>query len=469
MMRSLYSGVSGLKVHQTKMDVIGNNISNVNTVGFKTSSVSFTDVFYQTTQAASGPNAQTGMGGVNAKQIGIGSTVGAITTNIKTQGGSQRTDNPFDLMISGESFFVVSDGVSNYFTKAGNFNVDANGQLVTSSGKTVMGWRTDDEGEIIRDRVKSLPIMSEDKMTTPPEATAETTAFGNINRSDDSFAEGGSGSVPLAVQFYDQLGYEYSANFTIEQNTDGTDGKYTVKLESITLGAEVIYDPANPPEGAGELGDVTFELEFNMTNGDLEVNRADNDDDSTTSEDTNGTVTVGPGGLINPDAIANFDFSSVISTMGKINIDFSTVTNYGSSTTIDSKRGDLENLGGGKAVGEMSSLSIQQDGKIVASYSNGDIKNVGQIAVATFANAAGLEKVGDNLYAATLNSGEFNGIGKDITADGGSFATGVLEMSNVDLSSEFTEMIVTQRGFQANSRIITTSDSMIEELLSLKR
>ena len=177
MMRSLYSGVSGLKVHQTKMDVIGNNISNVNTVGFKSSSVTFTDVFYQTTQAASGPNAETGMGGTNAKQIGIGSSLGAITTNIKTQGGSQRTDNPFDMMISGESFSIVSDGVSNYFTKAGNFNVDANGTLVTSSGKSVMGWRVDSEGEVIRDRVKSLPIMSEDKMKTPPEATTKSTVL----------------------------------------------------------------------------------------------------------------------------------------------------------------------------------------------------------------------------------------------------------------------------------------------------
>lgn len=468
MMRSLYSGVAGLKVHQTKMDVIGNNISNVNTVGFKSSSVTFTDVFYQTTQAASGPNAETGMGGTNAKQIGIGSTLGAITTNIKTQGGSQRTDNPFDLMISGESFFIVSDGVSNYFTKAGNFNVDANGMLVTSSGKTVMGWRTDSEGEIIRDRVKSLPIMSEDKMTTPPEATTKATVFGNVNRSDDAFAEGGNGNVPLAVQFYDQLGYEYSANFIIEQQNAGVDGKYTVKLESVTQGAETIW----PATGDGTAAGATFgdmELEFNMTNDDIEVNRADNDNNAGTTESTNGTVTVGPGGVINATPTIEYDFSTIISTMGKLEIDFSTVTNYGSSTTVDSERGDLENLGRGKAVGEMSSLSIQQDGKIVASYSNGDIKNVGQIAVATFANAAGLEKIGDNLYSATMNSGEFNGIGQDITADGGSFATGVLEMSNVDLSSEFTEMIVTQRGFQANSRIITTSDSMLEELINLKR
>ncbi|MBO5227598.1 MAG: flagellar hook-basal body complex protein, partial [Lachnospiraceae bacterium] len=351
-----------------------------------------------------------------------------------------------------------------------NFNVDANGTLVTSSGKSVMGWRVDSEGEVIRDRVKSLPIMSEDKMKTPPEATTKSTVFGNVNRSDDSFADGGSGNVPLAVQFYDQLGYEYSANFIIEQQNNGVDGKYTVKLESVTQGAEVIWS-STPAPGA-TTPTATFEdmiLEFNMTNADVEVNRADHDNNAGTTEDTDGTVKVGPGGVINPEPTKEYDFSTIIPTMGKLEIDFSTVTNYGSSTTVDSERGDLEHLGKGKSVGEMSSLSVQKDGKIIAAYSNGDIKCVGQIAVATFANAAGLEKIGDNLYAATMNSGEFNGIGQDITADGGSFSTGVLEMSNVDLSSEFTEMIVTQRGFQANSRIITTSDSMLEELINLKR
>lgn len=464
MMRSLYSGVSGLKVHQTKMDVIGNNISNVNTVGFKSSSVTFTDVFYQTSQSASGPNAETGMGGTNAKQIGLGSTIGAISTNITTQGGSQRTDNAFDLMISGDFFFVVNNGTENYFTKAGNFTVDANGTLVTSSGNSVMGWRADADGNIIKDRVKSLEIMSEENMNTPPEATLNSTAFGNINRSDDAFAIGGSGNIPLTVSFYDKLGYEYKANFAITQEGPGTAGEYTVRLDSVTLGSETIYQvgDANNQVTPDQLGDVEFTLMFNMTNT-----------DSVAGTGGTGNIPViegiAPGGLINQDAVANFDFSKIISSMGTLEVDFSTVTNYGSATTIDSTRGDENGLNGGKAVGEMSSIAIQKDGKVVASYTNGDIKSVGQIIVASFANAAGLEKVGDNLYAATLNSGEFNGIGQDITADGGSFSTGVLEMSNVDLSTEFTEMIVTQRGFQANSRIITTSDSMLEELINLKR
>lgn len=468
MMRSLYSGVSGLKVHQTKMDVIGNNISNVNTVGFKSSSVTFTDIFYQTSQSSSGPNAATGAGGTNAKQIGLGSSLGAISTNITTQGGSQRTDNPFDLMISGDSFFVVSDGSSNYFTKAGNFTVDANGTLVTSSGNSVMGWRADDEGNIIQDRVKSLQIMSESNMTTSPQATTAATAYGNLNRSDDAYAVGGSGNIPLSVSFYDNLGYEYKANFIITQ-TDALSGEYNVRLDTVTLDSEIVYtyDSADAGDSGLALGDLDFTLLFNMDQGDSVADEnVQLADGSTTVATKEG---VQPGGMMLADGIATFNFNGIISSMGSIDIDFSTVTNYGSSTTVDSKRGDLEDLNAGKGVGKMSSIAIQQDGKVVASYSNGDIKTVGQIVVASFANAAGLEKIGDNLYAATLNSGEFNGIGMDVTADGGKFSTGVLEMSNVDLATEFTDMIVTQRGFQANSRIITTSDSMLEELISLKR
>lgn len=442
MMRSLFSGVSGLKVHQTKMDVIGNNIANVNTVGFKSSRVSFTDVFYQTTQSATGPNAETGAGGQNARQIGLGASVGAISTNITGQGGSQRTDNPFDLMISGDGFFVVNKGGTNYFTKAGNFTVDEAGTLVTTSGNAVMGWQADGDGKIVQDRVKALQVMSEEFMNTPPEATTNARLVGNINKEDDAFATGGNGYIPITVAFYDNLGYEYQANFRITP-VAATPGSYTLSLHNVTLDGK---------EVSGNSGFTSTVLTFNM----------DADDDA------NG---IPSGGLTNTTKTTSLDLSGVtgLESTKPITIDLSTLTNYGSSSTIDSTRGDAQGLGAGKAVGKMSSLAIQSDGKIIAAYNNGDIRTLGQVVVATFSNAAGLEKVGDNLYAATLNSGAFNGIGQDVTADGGSFTTGVLEMSNVDLSTEFTEMITTQRGFQANSRIITTTDSMLEELVNLKR
>ncbi len=455
MMRSLFSGVSGLKVHQTKMDVIGNNIANVNTVGFKSSSVTFADIFYQTSQSASGPNAATGAGGQNAKQIGLGAAMGAIAVNITGQGGSQRTDNPFDLMINGDSFFVVNKGGTNYFTKAGNFNVDEAGTLVNSAGYPVMGWQADSDGKIQKERVSALHVMASENMSTPPEATTQSTFFGNINEEDEMFRKDAPNNyIPVQMSFYDSLGYEYQILFKVTQSTATAQAgtrQYTMTLDSIMKDGEALDGVVGNPPPAVEL---TF---------------------NTTDEPTNGTPPVEPGGLISVSG-ANVNgkqmqiiFGNSIPAAKDITVDLSQLTNYGSASTIDSKTGDSEGVGKGKAPGEMSRLGVQTDGKIVASYTNGDQRILGQIAVAKFANAAGLEKIGENLYAETLNSGKFNGIGEDITADGGKFTTGVLEMSNVDLSTEFVDMITTQRGFQANSRIITVSDSMLEELINLKR
>lgn len=493
MMRSLFSGVSGLKVHQTKMDVIGNNIANVNTVGFKSSSVTFTDVFYQTTQSASGPNAETGAGGQNAKQIGLGSTVGTISTNITLQGGAQRTDNPFDLMINGDAFFVVNKGGTNYFTKAGNFNVDEAGNLVNGSGYNVMGWKADSDGKIIKDRVSALSIMTESQMQTSPEATTQSTFFGNINQEDDAFDKANKKDkyVPITAQFYDDLGYEYQATFHIRETA--TKGEYTMDLFNITKdGKELIAAKEDATKDTGmdyNTGFAQVSLKFNTTKDTMYLN-----EDGTVytpaagASEEDAPIKVNPGGLIpNPvvaggaGTVATGGYKTILNfTQGNLNgvadfkaaenieIDLSQLTNYGSDSTVDTETG-FEGIGKGKAVGNMATLGIQTDGKIVASYSNGDTKILGQIVVANFSNAAGLEKVGENLYAETLNSGAFNGIGEDITASGDKFSTGVLEMSNVDLSTEFTEMITTQRGFQANSRIITTSDSMLEELINLKR
>lgn len=432
MMRSLYSGVSGLKVHQTKMDVIGNNIANVNTVGFKSSSVTFSEVFYQTTQVASGPNAETGTAGRNAKQIGLGTSIGSINTNITTEGGSQRTDNPFDLKISGDSFFVVNNAGNNYFTKAGNFTTDANGNLVTASGAYVMGYTAQKPGDALQtDKLRPLAVYGSQYSYTTPEATTASTVTGNINAEDSNFTEGKP--ITMSVSFYDSLGNLYSAQVNIEKDAT-TDGQYNLSVGDVTLGSDVVDLDSTPTLSATSL-----------------------------------TFDPATGVLTSPTEPITLTISGKESLAEPISIDFSDVTSYGSETTIEAARGDADGNNTGKAVGNMTGVGIQADGKIVASYDNGDNEVIGQIAVAVFDNPAGLEKVGDNMFAATLNSGDFNGIGEDITASGGSISTGVLEMSNVDLSSEFTEMITTQRGFQANSRVITTSDSMLEELLNLKR
>lgn len=430
MMRSLYSGVSGLKVHQTKMDVIGNNIANVNTVAYKSNSVTFSEVFYQTTQGASGPNAETGKGGQNAMQIGLGSSVGSITSNIETEGATQRTDNPFDLKLSGNAFFVVNDGMSNYFTRAGNFTVDESGKLVTNSGLSVMGWVADEDGNIIKDNVKPLYLKSEEYTYTDPQATTNNTISGNLNKEDESFAKGEA--VPINIKFYDSLGYSYLATITVTQSTDDP-MNYTLGVGSVMCNGSVV-------EG--------YELELS--------------EDEMSFDPETGVCSIETFSV-------SFEVPDGATPIGDITVDMTGLRSLGDETSIKVDYGDTKGNGRGKAVGTMTGVSIQSDGKISAYYSNGDVNTLGQIVVANFSNPAGLEKMGDNLYQATLNSGEFNGIGDDVTANGGSIASGVLEMSNVDLSSEFTEMITTQRGFQANSRIITVSDSMLEELISLKR
>lgn len=202
MMRSLFSGVSGLSSHQTRMDVIGNNIANVNTIAFKSSSVSFSEVFYQTTQVASGPNATTGKGGQNAKQIGLGTSVGSISTKVDTEGASQRTDNPFDVKLSGSgnSFFIVRSNGNTYFTRAGDFTYDASGALVTQSGANVMGWVTNDQGDIVKDVVQPLYVKSDKFTYTMPEQTTNLKVSGNINSSSGNFAKGSGTSGAMVTR-----------------------------------------------------------------------------------------------------------------------------------------------------------------------------------------------------------------------------------------------------------------------------
>ncbi len=459
MMRSLYSGVSGLKVHQTKMDVIGNNIANVNTVAYKSSSVTFSEVFYQTTQSASGSNAETGKGGTNAKQIGLGSTVGTISSSITTEGASQRTDNAFDLKLAGQSFFVVDNAGETLFTRAGNFTLDDAGYLVTATGAHVMGWQIDPEtGNVIKDTVSALQPKSPAFSYTTPEATTDYTLTGNINKQDTNFIN--DKPVAMSVKFYDSLGYEYTANINVTQSPDDVN-EYTLTLGDIYCNNKKTNLTANV-----DLGTITFDATTGKPVG------------GTTDDKGNTVFEFSITGLgaqtqdqlgVSDEDWAEMTIVSPDTQFNDITVNYDGLTAYADETNITGAFGDPDGLGAGKGVGKLTGISVGTDGAIIGSYSNGDVNILGQIAVATFSNPAGLEKVGDNYYAATLNSGLFDGIGYDVIATGGSITSGVLEMSNVDLSTEFTEMITTQRGFQANSRIITVSDTLIEELVNLKR
>ena len=550
MMRSMYSAVSGLKTHQTRMDVIGNNIANVNTVAFKSSSVTFSDILYQTTSNASGANATTGTGGVNAKQIGLGTTAAATKVSITSAGASETTGNPFDIRLTDKNstnFFIVNNGSENVFTRSGSFYVDGSGNLcMSSTGYTVMGWQVDETtGEIRKDTVSALRIMQEKNLTSAPEATTQATIAGVLDENDTD-VKNDAGRV-MNLNFYDNLGYQYTAKFAIKAT--GTDGKYTVELTSVldsnnkniiadldkqqiaqifgnynanaTLGQygltkDYTYDKADQTyvDSTGKkfkqsaTDPIVFEEQGNPTNkvsitdifSGITTTIANNVKNKTNNYNVTFDAQTGHATLTGEQTSYDLEFDtssgkfksiggenpSVMLNMGalssglinkngnfqNITVDFSQCLNYenGGKSTIGADAGATDGTTGkGRKLGAMTGIFIDTSGRIYGTYDNGNTELLGQIAVAQFSNASGLEKVGESCYRTTLNSGEFDGIGVEISADGSSMTTGELEMSNVDLSSEFTSMITTQRGFQANSRVITTSDTLLEELVNLKR
>lgn len=506
MMRSLGSAVSGLKVHQTRMDVIGNNISNVNTVGFKSSKVNFSDILYQTTQKASGASATSGTAGVNAKQIGLGSSVASITTNIGTTGGSERTDAALDLMINGDNFFIVNNGAGNFFTKDGAFKIDEAGNLCNAYGCKVMGWQVSDQtGDIRKDIVSPLAVMSPEKTYSEPEATTDVYIQGNIDENASQMTE--TEGYPVTVGFYDKIGNYYSAKLAVRlSQTEGEENSRAKNLYTVEL--VDVYDENEESilvsKTEGDEGATTYVLNetINLTFAGVQL-----DTSSFAVDPETGVVSRAEDAEITPQAYLMFDqatgafvgvgsyengadftdttqdYSSVVLSIGAetetesnvfspVTIDFSSITKYNNSgtTNLESKKGNLKTgLGAGHKMGNMTGVAVDTEGKIFGNYDNGETKLLGQIATASFPNAAGLEAVGQNMYTTTLNSGEFDGIGVEVSLNGGSISSGVLEMSNVDLASEFTTMITTQRGFQANSRIITVTDTLLEELINLKR
>ena len=506
MMRSLWSGVSGLRVHQTKMDVIGNNISNVNTVGFRGGSVNFTDVFYQTTQNASGPNANTGAAGTNAMQIGLGANVAAISVDLSGTGATQRTDRGMDVMINGDAFLIVRSNGNTYFTKSGALDIDANGTLYcTTNGASVLGWRVDENGDIRKDTVDTLNLMGPENKSSSPSPTTYVTMSGNVDSVSDDVQVDTQG-YPMDISFYDNLGQLYTVKMKLVKASTANDNIYSIsisdlmgpdgksalrqknadgKWEAVAAGPTITFagvelgpDNYDVDEDTGEVTitdvDGWPQLEFDANTGYFKsVSEAGAGGGGTAGGGTGGAAAgtdEEQPGILNI-KIGNEGLPKAFAANG-VDIDFSNLTMFASDgqTSVKPLRGDSANgnEGAGNAAGTLDGFSIQTDGKIYGVYSNGDKKLLGQIAVATFANPSGLEAVGNSMYAATLNSGDFDGIGVDIS-EVGKLAIGALEMSDVDLANEFTNMITTQRGFQANSRVITTSDSMLEELVNLKR
>ncbi|GAB7041797.1 MULTISPECIES: flagellar hook protein FlgE [Catenuloplanes] len=388
MLRSLFSGIGGLRVHQQMMDITGNNIANVNTAGFKSSNAVFQDTLSQMVRSAGSP--QDTAGGTNPAQIGLGVKLAGINTNF-SQGSAQTTGRSTDLMIQGDGMFAVKNGNETMYTRAGSFSFDTQGNMVTVGGQKVMGWQATD-GQVDANGAIE-PIKLPLGQTIAPKETDTVTLTGNLSAE----AATTDPAIELPISVFTETG----------------------ATESLTLSFT-------------KTGDDAWSVELPNGGGTATINFTD-------GVPTTPTI-----------------------TLGDYTVDVSKMTEYSGKTNPKLNQVD------GNASGTLASYNISQTGEIVGVFTNGMKSTLGQVALANFNNVGGLEKVGDSMYRTTVNSGMAQ-VGTPSDSGLGTLSSGMLEMSNVDLASEFTNLVIAQRGFQANSRIITTSDQILEELVNIKR
>lgn len=499
MMRSLFAGVSGLKTHQTRMDVIGNNIANVNTVGYKASRVTFKEMLSQQIQGATAPTET--RGGTNPQQVGLGVTLGSIDVR-HSQGNTQATGYITDLAIEGDGFFILGYGSQRFYTRAGAFGLDngTDGNLVSLiNGARVLGYKADDSGNIdLNAPIEPLYISASE--TIRPRATTQVIFAGNL---DNRTAQ--NSTISRSVQVYDSRGREQTIEVSFTAAGDNewdwkaswlldstpfapgglehmvVGGEYLV--ESDESGLKLLYlatdESSNEVktvvgtsiDGKGRVwtigtGDnaVTIEFEKAIKAGEkLEAVGTGSEMRLTMKESlARGTITFNSDGTFSSAPKAEVKLNPALADSMTIALDFSQFTHYADSMTAKFLSQN------GYTNGTLESFSIDQNGRIVGSFSNGLTRTLGQVALARFTNPAGLERSDSTMFVESANSGQAQ-IGAAGVPGFGSISPSSLEMSNVDLSEEFTDMIITQRGFQANSRIITSSDEMLQELVNLKR
>lgn len=485
MMRSLYSGVSGLKNHQTRMDVVGNNISNVNTTGFKSSRVTFSDTLSQTLSGASAPTEN--RGGTNPKQIGLGSATSAIDT-LFTDGSVQSTGVNTDLCLSGNGLFIVKDGNLSYYTRNGNFKFDKEGYYVNSDGLKVQGWSATTPGDAINTNGQPSEICIPAGKTMAASATKVATFSKNLDAAEPmiksmsvTYVDGTTADVPAGTTAAVEVGKDFDAgagakkvaSITLKM-TDGTtttetSGAFKLNNSKPKTTIATIYD------SLGNAHNVTIYMtktEVSSTTGNkwtISLDPAGTGKQTITESDgTTTTVTMTDlelqfdvnGGLKTGSGTATLTLTNGAGDNQSVNLTFDDVTQYaGSSTAFATTDGN--------AAGTLKSVSIDSNGVITGTYTNGLNVQEAQVAIAQFNNASGLTKTGNSLYTESNNSGTPN-IGT-ISDLGCTVTPSSLEMSNVDMASELTDMIVTQRGYQSNSKIITVSDELLETLINMKR
>ncbi len=411
MLRSMFSAISGLRAHQTKMDVTGNNIANVNTVGFKGSQTVFQDTLSQVIRAGGAPAAD--RGGTNPAQVGLGVKVAAITTNW-TQGATQSTGRSTDFMIEGDGFFVTrGTGREQLFTRAGSFDFDGAGKLVTPDGSILQGWMANADGVVNPNGPIGDLSVPYGQLVNP---SASTSGIVNGNLPSDATI---GASLQTGITMYDSQGVAQKVFYNFAKtgpntwdvtvdHSDGTNLLPATQIEFDTAGA--LIDPAGPA--------------FNLP------------------------------AFTPPAAYASWQ--------NAVTVNISGLTQYGGANTLGAPEQN------GYALGSLQSFQLGADGTIMGVYSNELRQPIGRLALASFNNPGGLEKAGNSSFRVGVNSGVAQ-IGTAAEGGRGALMSGALEMSNVDLAEEFTGLIVAQRGFQANSRVITSSDEILQDLVNLKR
>ena len=503
MLRSLFAGVSGLRNHQVRMDVIGNNIANVNTVAFKAGRVTFKEGFAQLLAGASRPPGD--QGGINPIQVGLGMQIGSID-QLYTQGNIETTGQSTDLAIQGDSLFVVRKGNQSYYTRSGNFQLDADGKLVSPTNGFVVQGRMYENGQL-KDGIQDIKLPFGQKVSAKP--TTEMTMGGNLNAAAPTFVgdfddagradpQNAKAWTETTLGVFDSQGTKWDVKIQYWKTGPNT---WNWQMDPMVSAASVDYvvagDFAMPTDAASGLPDGYEILEENIEVTSPSGTPYKNPEDFTI--DASGSVVFGssiPTGSqvkiryhmspTSPDAGANtgsFTFDSagtIIPPSDMPSIDFAVpgalpvqvklqvgsgvngLTQFATASTAVLRDQN------GYTAGQLQNFSIDRTGLVTGFFTNGTTTPLGQIVLADFNNPSGLLRVGDNMYQESANSGGAV-LGFALEGSQSQMTSGALEMSNVDLAQEFTNMIIAQRGFQANSKVVTTSDEMLQELMGLKR
>lgn len=422
MIQAMYNGVSGLRAHKTQMDVISNNIANINTVGFKSSRVNFREALSQTIRGATAPSSG-GMGGTNPVQIGLGTGVGSIDVTL-TQGSLLPTGKSTDVAIEGNGFLILGDGQAKSYTRDGSFQLDAEGNLVSSgSGLKVLGWTADPSTGNID---VTAPISAASSIQLPvgqlaiARQTSNITLGGNLNSTIPV-----DGTCTASLQVFDSLGATHTVTITF------------TKVSAADDASEWSWEASSPDsEGGSTVGSGTMIF------------------------DGNGKSSTGTGSISLTLAEANGAGNPI-----DVTINMQPMTQLAAESGESTLKPTSQD---GLPLGVLEGFTISKDGTIEGTFDNGMTQSLGRLALAQFSNPAGLSRSGGNMLVETGNSG-LPQISQPGTGSMGNLTAGFLESSNVDLPTEFANMIVSQRGFQANSRIVTTADEILQELVQLKR